>query len=119
VQAACDSGLYTCGAVLTPAGHALDPAIYCNVALPCAVLVESTLYNTSASAMRQPLVELSKGLCSICGIEQVSDEELKEQGCSGNPAKKWAACPLCVGCAAQGFEASSVRKTRIQSKRIV
>jgi hypothetical protein len=26
VQAACDSGLYTCGTVLMPAGHALDPA---------------------------------------------------------------------------------------------
>jgi hypothetical protein len=32
VQAACDSGLYTCVAVLMPAGHALDPATYCNVA---------------------------------------------------------------------------------------
>jgi hypothetical protein len=119
VQAACDSGLYTCGAVLMPAGHALDPATYCNVALTCAAPVQSTLYNMSASAMSQPLVNLSKGLCSICGIEQVSDEELKEQGCSGNHAKKWAACPLCAGCAAQGFKASSVRKTRIQSKRIV
>jgi hypothetical protein len=103
VQGACDSGLYTCGAVLMPAGHALDPATYCNVALTCAAPVESTLYNMSASAMSQPLVNLSKGLCSTCGIEQVSDEELKEQGCSGNHAKKWAACPLCVGCAAQGF----------------
>jgi hypothetical protein len=63
-------------------------------------------------------VEFSQGLCSICGIEQVSDEELKEQGCSGNRAKKWATCPLCVGCAAQGFKASCVRKTRAQSKRI-
>jgi hypothetical protein len=69
--------------------------------------------------MSQPLVNFSKGLCSICGIEQVSDEELKEHGCSGNHAKRWAACPLCVGCAAHGFKASSVRKTRIQSKRIV
>jgi hypothetical protein len=89
-----------------PAGHALDPATYCNVALTCAAPVESTLYN-----MSQPLVNFSKGLCSICGIEQVSDEELKEQVCSGNHAKKWAACPWCVGCAAQGFKASSVRKT--------
>jgi hypothetical protein len=105
--------------VLTLAGHALDPAIYCIVALTCVAPVERTLYNTSASAMRQPLVEFIKGLCSICGIEQVSDEELKEQGCSGNRAKKWAACPLCVGCAARGFKASSVRKTRFQSKRIV
>jgi hypothetical protein len=73
----------------------------------------------SASAMKQALAEFSKGLCSICDIELVSDEELKEQGCSGNCAKKWAACPLCVGCAAQGFKASSVRKTRTQSKSIV
>jgi hypothetical protein len=73
----------------------------------------------SASAAKQPLVEFSKGLCSICGVEQVSGEELKEQGCSGNRAKKWAACQLCVGCAAQGFKASSVRKTRTQIKRIV
>jgi hypothetical protein len=64
-------------------------------------------------------VEFSKGLCSICGIEQVSDEDLKEQGCSGNHAKQWALCPLCFGCAAQGFKASSVRKTRAQCKRIV
>jgi hypothetical protein len=91
----------------------------CNVALTCAAPVESTLYNMSASAMSQPLVNFSKGLCSICGIEQVSDEELKEQGCSGNHAKKWAACPSCVEYAAQGLKASSVRKTRIQSKRIV
>jgi hypothetical protein len=112
VQAACDSGLYTCGAVLMPAGHALDPATYCNAALTCAAPVESTLYNMSASGMSQPLVNFSNGLCSICGIEQVLDEELKEHGCSGNHAKKWAACPLCVGCAAQGFKASSVRKFR-------
>jgi hypothetical protein len=52
VQAACDSGLYTCGAVLTPAGHALDPAIYCNIALTCKAPVESTLNNMSASAMK-------------------------------------------------------------------
>jgi hypothetical protein len=119
VQAACDSGLYTWGAVLMPAGHALDPATYCNVALTCAAPVESILYNMGASAMNQPLLHFSKGLCSVCGIEQVSGEELKEQGCSGNDAKKWAACPLCVGCAAQGFKASSVRKTRMQSKRVV
>jgi hypothetical protein len=72
-----------------------------------------------ASAMNQPLVHFSKGLCSECGIEQVSDEELKEQGCSGNHAKKWAACSLCVGGAAHGFKASSVRKTKMQSKRVV
>jgi hypothetical protein len=121
VQEACDSGLYTCGAVLMPAGHALDPATYCNAALTCAAPVESTLYNMSGSAMSQPLVNFSKGMCSICGIEHLSDKELKEHayGCSGNHAKKWAACPLCVGCAVQGFKASSVRKTRIQSKRIV
>jgi hypothetical protein len=118
VQAACDSGLYTCGAVLTPAGHALDPAIYCDVALTCVAPVESTLFNMSASAM-QPLVEFSKGLYSICGIEEESDEELREQGCSGNCAKKWAACPLCVGCAEQGFKACSLRKTKTQSKRII
>jgi hypothetical protein len=35
-QAACDSGLYTCGAVLMPAGHALDPTTYCNAVLTCA-----------------------------------------------------------------------------------
>jgi hypothetical protein len=52
VQAACDSALYTCGALLTPAGHALNPAIYCNVALTCVAPVESTLYNMSASAMK-------------------------------------------------------------------
>jgi hypothetical protein len=69
--------------------------------------------------MSQPLVNCSKGWCSICGIEQVSDEDLKEHGCSGNHAKKWAACPFCVRCAAQGFEASSVRKIRVQGKRIV
>jgi hypothetical protein len=112
------SGLHTCGAVRMLAGHALDPAT-CNVALTCAAPVESTLDNMSASAMSQPLVNFSTSLCSICGIEQVSDEELKEQGCSGNHAKKWAACPLCVGCAVQGFKARSVRKTRFQSKRIV
>jgi hypothetical protein len=64
-------------------------------------------------------MEFSEGLCSIWGIEQVSDEELKEQGCSANLAKKRAACPSCGGCAAQGFKGTSVRKTRIQSKRIV
>jgi hypothetical protein len=72
----------------------------------------------SASALKQPLVQFSKVLCSICCIEQVSDEELKERGCSGIQLK-WAACPLCVGCAAKGFKASSVGKTRLQSKRIV
>jgi hypothetical protein len=102
-----------------PAGHALDPATYCNVALTCAAPVESILYNMGASAMNQPLVHFSKGLCSVCGIEQVSDEELKEQGCSGNDAKKWAAFPLCVGGAVQGFKASSVKKTKMQSKRVV
>jgi hypothetical protein len=110
VQAACNSGLYTCGAVLMPAGHALDPATYCNVALTCAAPVESILHNMGASAMNQPLLHFSKGLCSVCGIEQVSDEVLKEQGCSGNLAKKWAVFQLCVGGAAQGFKASSVRK---------
>jgi hypothetical protein len=119
VQAACESGLYTCGAVLMPAGHSLDPATYCNAALTCAAPVESTLYNMSASAMNEPLVRFSKGLCSMCGIEQVSDEDLKEQGCGGNHTAKWAACPLCVECAAHGFKASSMRKTRTQSKRIV
>jgi hypothetical protein len=119
VQAACDSGLCTCGAVLMSAGRALDPATYCNVALTCAAPVESTLHNMSASAMSQPLVIFSKGLCSICGIERVWGEELKKHGCSSNHAKKWAACPLCVGCAAQGFKASSVRKSRVQNKRIV
>jgi hypothetical protein len=104
VQAACDSGLYTCGAVLMPAGQALDPATYCNAALTCATPVESTLYNMSASAMSQPLVNCSKGWCSICGIEQVSDEELKEHGCSGNHAKKWAACPLCVRCVGRALK---------------
>jgi hypothetical protein len=69
--------------------------------------------------MKQPLVDFSKGLLSICGIEQLSDEELKGQSCSGNHAKRWAACPFRVGCAAQGLKASSVRKSRIQSKRIV
>jgi hypothetical protein len=54
----------------------------------------------SASAMSQPLVNFSKSLCSTCGIEQVSDEELKEHGCSCNHAKKWAACPLDVLCRA-------------------
>jgi hypothetical protein len=62
-------------------------------------------------------VHFSKGLCSVCGIEQVSDEELKEQGCSGNHAKKWAACPLCVGGAAHGLKASSVRKSKMQSTK--
>jgi hypothetical protein len=114
VQAACDSTLYTFGAVLMPVGHALDPVVYCNVALTCAAPVESTLYSMSASAMNQPLVVFSKGLCSICGIEQVSDEGLEEQGCSGRRANKWTVCPLCVGCAAQGFKASTVRKTREQ-----
>jgi hypothetical protein len=112
VQAACDSTLYTCGAVLMPVGHALDPVVYCNVALTCAAPVEGTSYSMSASAMNEPLVVFSKGLCSI---EQVSDEGLEEQGCSGSRAKKWTVCPLCVGCAAQGFKASSVRKTREQS----
>jgi hypothetical protein len=69
-----------------PAGHALDPATYCNVALTCAAPVESILYNMGA--MNQPLVHFGKGLCSVCGIEQVWYEELKEQGCSGNHAKK-------------------------------
>jgi hypothetical protein len=119
VQAACDSRLYTCGAVLMSVGHALDPVVYCNVALTCAAPVESTLYSMSASAMNQPLVVFSKGLCSICGIEQVSDEGLEEQGCSSSRANKWTVCPLCVGCAAQGFKASSVRKTREQSTRAV
>jgi hypothetical protein len=91
----------------------------CNVALTCAAPVESILYNISAIAMNQPLMHFSIGLCSVCVIEQVWDEELKEQGCSGNHAKKWAACPLCVGGAAQGFKASSVRKTKMQSKRVV
>jgi hypothetical protein len=88
VQAACDSGLYTCGAVLMPAGHALDPATYCNVALTCAAPVESILYNMSASAMNQPLVHFSKGLCSVCGIEQVSDQELKGAGLQRQPCKE-------------------------------
>jgi hypothetical protein len=44
-QEACDSRLYTCGAVLMPAGQSLDPATYCNAALTCATPVESTLYN--------------------------------------------------------------------------
>jgi hypothetical protein len=51
----------------------------------------------SASAMNQPLVRFSKDLCSICGIEQVSDEDLKEQGCGGNHAAKWAACHCALG----------------------
>jgi hypothetical protein len=112
VQAACDSGLYTCGAVLMPAGHALDPATYCTVALTCAAPVESILYNMGASAMNQPLVHFSKGVCSVCGIEQVSDEELKEQGCSGNHAKKWAVCPLWVGCAAYYADTPPTRRAQ-------
>jgi hypothetical protein len=68
VQAACHGGLCTCGAVLMSAGHALDPATYCNAALTCAATVESTLNNMSASAMSQPLVNFRQGLCSICVI---------------------------------------------------
>jgi hypothetical protein len=86
--------------VVQAAGHALNPATYCNAALTCAAPVESTLNNMSASATSQPLVNFKEGLCSICVIEQVSDEELKEHGCSGNHAKKWAACPLCIVCCA-------------------
>jgi hypothetical protein len=33
VEAAYDSGLYTCGAVLMPAGHALNRATCCNATL--------------------------------------------------------------------------------------
>jgi hypothetical protein len=94
VQVACDSGLYTCGAVLMPAGHALDPATYRNAALTCAAPIESTLYNMSASAMSQPLVNFSKSLCSICGIEQVSDVELKEHSCNHARSGQRAHCAL-------------------------
>jgi hypothetical protein len=117
VEAACSDGQYTCGAVLMPAGHALENTIYCNVALTCAAPLESTLYGLSASALKQPLVDFSKSSCSICGVEQLSDAARKDQGCNGDKVKSWTAYPLCGSCAARGFKPTPVRKTESQSAR--
>jgi hypothetical protein len=117
VEAACESGQYSCGAVLMPPGHQLDSEVYCNVALTCAAPVETTLYGMSKSAISLPLVQFNQGLCSVCGVEQVPGDALKQQGCSGNTAKSWSVYPLCEACAVQGIEATSVRKTKAKSKR--
>jgi hypothetical protein len=71
----------------------------------------------SNSAISLPLVQFKKGLCSVCGVEQVPGDALKQQGCSGNTAKSWSVYPLCEACAAHIFKAISVCKTKAQSKR--
>jgi hypothetical protein len=73
----------------------------------------------SKSAISLPLVQFNKGLCSVCGIEQVLDDAWKQQGCSGKTAKGCSVYPLCEASAVRGFEAASVRKTKAQSKRSV
>jgi hypothetical protein len=117
VEAACESGQCSCGAVLMPPGHLLDSEVYCNVALTCAAPVETKLYGMSKSAISLPHVQFNNGLCSVCCVEQVPGDALKQQGCSGNTAKSWSVYPLCEACAVRGFEATSVGKTKAQSKR--
>jgi hypothetical protein len=73
-----------------PPGHISSSEVYCNVALTCAAPVEPTLYRMSKSAISLPLVQFNKGLCSVFGVEQVLDDALKQQGCSGNIAKGWS-----------------------------
>jgi hypothetical protein len=69
VEAACKSGQYSCRAVLMPSGHIIEDQVYCNNAP-----LEMMLYGISKSNMNQPLVHFNKSLCSICGVEQISDE---------------------------------------------
>ena len=113
--AACQSDQHTCGAVLMPVGHTLESEVYCNVALTCAALIESTLYGVSISALNLPLVDFNKGLCSVCGVAGVSAADRKEQKCRGNVLKNCDAYPVCNACAEQGFKFMPVRKTKAQA----
>jgi hypothetical protein len=119
VEAACECGQYSCGAALMPFGHVLEGVVYCNAALTCAAPIESTLYGMNKTAFKLPLVHFERGVCSICGVEKISDDARKEQGCSGNSVKSWAAYPLCLVCVAQGLQATAMHKTKAQRKRNV
>lgn len=99
-----------------PAGHVLEE-IYCSEVLTCAAPVETTLYGGSTSALNLPLVDFSKGVCSICGIVEVSAAARKEQKCRGDKPSNWDAFPLCDKCAARGFVAEPVRTTQAQAKQ--
>jgi hypothetical protein len=95
----------------------ITPYFEHNVAQTCAALVETTLYGMSKSAINLPLIQFNRGLCSVCGVNQVPDDMLKQQGCGGNTAKSWIVYPLCEACAMQGVETTSVRQTKAQGKR--
>jgi hypothetical protein len=72
----------------------------------------------SKSAINLPLVHFNKGLSSVCGVNQVPNDVLKQQGCCGNTAKSWSVYPFCEACAVRGFETTSVRQTNCaKSKR--
>jgi hypothetical protein len=70
----------------------------------------------SKSAIYLPFVQINKGLCSVCGVNQVPDDVLKEQGCSGETAESWSVYSLCEACAVRGYETTFVRQTKAQSK---
>ena len=110
----------TCGASLMPDGHRLADKVYCNESLSCAAPVETTLYNCSASVLKSTLVQFDKGLCSLCGLVQLTKTQRKEQGCKGDVQGKWSQnYPRCDSCAAQGLTAASVHKTKAASQASV
>ena len=106
---ACGNDQYPCGAVLLPNGHMLAAEFYCNARLTCAAPVESTLYNLTSSALKQPFVNV---LSCVCGVVQLSKAHCRDQGCTSSTVKRWRAYPLCTGCAQKGFKPLSVRSTK-------
>jgi hypothetical protein len=87
---------------------------YCIVALTCTAPVETSLFGQRMSAIKLPLLQFHKGLYSVCGVEQVPEH----QGCSGNTVKNWSVSALCYACAVRGFEATSVRRTKLRAIRV-
>ena len=111
----CGNDQYTCGAVLLSDGHMLAADFYCNSLLTCAAPVESTLYNLSSSALKQPFVNFQKSTCCICGVVYFSNAHCRDQGCPGTTVKQWRAFPLCGGCTDKGFKPLTVSSTKGQS----
>ena len=106
---------YTCGAVLSSDWHMLAADFYSNALLTCAAPVESTLYNLSSSALKQPFVNFQKSTCCICGVVYFSNAHCRDQGCPGTTVKQWRAFPLCGGCTDKGFKPLTVSSTKGQS----
>lgn len=119
VSQACTNDQYTCGSRLMPVGHSLEFAVYCSESLTCDTHLERTLYSCTASVLRAELVDFDKSLCSVCGLEQLTKQQRKQQGCSGDAVAKWSCFPVCEDCSAQGAVPAMVRKSKVAASSAV